>query len=270
MKTNTDKNMKTNIDKNIKKNKKANKDQNFIKAFAIMFVITVICMLEYFVKANFQAEHVSGYAFWKYVKTSMLGEIAMMMSVFIVATGCVYKFSKQIKSGFFKNLITREKYKKFLVSSLANVYLKAVIILPAMSVIAFVIGILMYGTNIDVNSNGSYLTSFYQAGMNNPLLYVVLATVLLAMFSIVISNLALIIDKKIRHFSVTLILTFLAFNVLSYPTMFLFKVNLFYAYQPPANGLTATYIIYSILTIITTLITYLMYKNKEKLVLENG
>ncbi|MEG0073858.1 MAG: hypothetical protein RR922_05035 [Clostridia bacterium] len=230
----------------------------------------------------------SCFSFWENVRCGNIGGSFMLTMPTIIVIGCCHRFFQKIKTGYFKNSLNRVDYTKYIRKEILKTYLKSFLIVPLVSLIIFLLGLLFYGTNIPL-TNGVQMQeyiSFFDYS-NNLFLFVIGYSFLTCLFSFLSINIGLILGRFINKFYLLILAVYvtftainfiLVFNVFGKIAEFFIKdnlknqLNLYALYNPSLSiqSLPLNIIMYLLLLLISTIIVYVLYKNKEKLVLENA
>ena len=183
------------------------KDKALWICFTILFVLLSISM-DFFVltHSDLYNTYVSSYSFWLYVRYEGIGVAIMFLSVILVSIGCTYTFYKKLHNGQVKNIFLE----------ILNCSIKSIILLPVMSIIALLIGKILYSSSIFDQSYLIYGAFFPSAGLVSPLRYVLLCTLLSLIFSVFIINVTIIFSKMSDKFWLVELVTFFSINVLNY------------------------------------------------------
>lgn len=193
----------------------------------------------------------------------------------------LYEICKIFKNKQLLYELTRENYSKFKNKIIRNSYIKSMI-LP-LSVLIIQIIILIY-------CNGFTTNVYFKDGIMidniiNPYLYFVTIIIRLIIISIIYTNIALIVARKKHDFYIATILSYLLFIGIEFILEFLigvilfdnlFKMNSMELYINIINvfnlnlgkGYMLLYLPLIVVLIISSIILYFEYRNKEKLILD--
>lgn len=207
-----------------------------------------------------------------------------ILNVLFVAIPAVYNFYIQTKSKIYKSELQRKKYKKFIFDNYKE-SLKAAFILPIFLIITFLITAFITGFNFNVQNihlnHMEYTTIYYKE-------YYLTMLLVTFMHSIFYINLAYITFYKSKIFSINITLTYLFYLfsqivIVSIIQYFLSRIIKFknaafiFAFEDPLIMRFGTdvkifrYMIYTsfIYIFVSGIIMYLLYKNKERYVIQN-
>lgn len=195
----------------------------------------------------------------------------------------VLKMNRFLKNNSFKNYLSRQSYKKTISNLLLNSS-KSVLILPILTIIAFVVCYLCTG-NFDYENalQGGYVT-WSQETMTNPFIFALTYIFRIFLLSILYVNIAICVCKKNHNFFISTIISYLLFlgieiflevfcNMIISNIIFksdfgvVFNIlsifSLFDYY-----GLVYSILIPIIFVLISMYIVYSKYKDKEKIIIE--
>ena len=213
--------------------------------------------------------------------------LLMIIAPLFVIIPSIYDFHKELHSGFIKNCLMRTSYKKYIVKLYLKSLSKSIFILPVFIIILLLMccvktGNISFGSGI--NYYGYFTSPPIQFGnIIIKFMFCYLAGIILN--SIFYLNLGIIFVKKNSNIFVSIILAFISFIVIDiigegfiggllfakilgihhYQDFFnLFNV---WVYDGIKNlGLCLLY--YLALSIISCLVVYFYYKNKEDVIIE--
>lgn len=206
----------------------------------------------------------------------------MLFFLFITvpSIGVVCSF---FKNNILKNALTRQSYKKVMIKLFIKAY-KPALILPILTIIAFAVCFFSTG-NFDFNNaiQGN-LVSWNIDSIKNPILFMGIYTLRIFIVSLVYINISLLICKKNHNFVVATILSYLCFIGIEIflevvCNLLIFTVILKSGFGIVLNilaifslfdyyGLMYSILIPFLFLIVTTILVYCNYKNKEKLIIE--
>lgn len=226
---------------------------------------------------------ISCFSLWWYLfRYDLFSYIAYLLPIIITIMSC-YSFFHLYRSGTIFNIIQREKYSKLMIKEILLSWSKN-IILPIIMLLFFIISIILF-PNTHVFDLTGRLAYIYQIGhpyMNiiNPFLFVFLYLAIVFLFGIIITNLGIILTRFIKKFNLLVIGNFILVIIIESIGNFIVGpiVKSLTGYDRMANGFSLYNIYYldaipslwweflfSIITIIiTSIIIYLIYKDKEK------
>lgn len=212
-----------------------------------------------------------------------LHSFGAIIILFIIVPS-VYYVCRYLKSGAIVNEVTREAFNKNRLRLFKNAY-KPVMILPIVILLAFLISYL-YAPNFDASSaaqNG--YVGWQLKTLSNPFLFMGVYLLNIFIHSVLFINLSMCVSRKYHNFFVSLILTYLVFlateifleigfggilftsilnmgdKMLMFNIMNLFALN-------DSGGMLYAVIVPFIIMVITSIVVMLLYKNKEKLIID--
>lgn len=198
---------------------------------------------------------------------------------FLVIASSLYMTSKKFRNQDIKNCLTRESYNMYIKKMLKNAY-KSVIIWPLLTIYLLIISYLISGTfEVSITPN---IASFPMSFLKNPSLFIIsylLNTIFMSFFW---TNIALLIVPDTRnyivsvlesimiYFGITLTNTF--FVILLINKIFHRDVEKYLDFFDVYNYYNRELIPFNILclsiALISGLLVYLKYKNKEKIIMK--
>ncbi len=198
---------------------------------------------------------------------------------FIVVVPIAFYICSLFKNNYLKNYLTRDTYKNFK-KKLGKYILSNILIFPTVLLIAFSLCAIL-ANSFDVN----IAEEIGVTTLNNPILYVTIYLFDIICFSITYANIFLIAARKNHNPIIALIVSFLLFAstalfIEASLSKFLdildpsqkFDIYLFSLINPFhfrfELGLVPTILMRLILPTLTSIIVYLCYRNKEKLLLD--
>lgn len=124
--------------------------------------------------------------------------------IVIIYFGCK-NFHKIYHTGYIENIIQRQKYSKFLNSSILRAWLKCFYFYGLYSTITLLLCVIVF--------KNAKFDMYYLApiGRINPILVYALSIALSSVFSVIITNISLIFSKYYEKFSLAVILSYLFF-----------------------------------------------------------
>ena len=178
-------------------------------------------------------------------------------------------------SGMIKNMLQREKFNNIKKSILANTWLSGFFFYPVFLILTYIVCFIVFptkGVGINLATDGP---------MYNSLLILLKSCIITIIYSTIISNVTLIVSKKIKNFAVATILSFIIILIYSVISQLIFPklLKAFFSEQfakgfDLINGLIFGFgsiisiLIHGfILVIITTLILNKIYNNPNEVVL---
>ena len=195
-----------------------------------------------------------------------------------------YKINKDIKSGMLKNILTRKKYKNYVMNIVLNAWFKS-LIAPLFWLMILVTCFIMSGTFILRDGFGS-------SGIitGNTILLIILYFIYLVIHSLFCANLSLIFNEKNNNFMLNILFSYLTFFCINYYlcSILWYGVETYLSYYSsfPNYDIVAVfslatqdflyagggYLLFFIKIIVCFLISLLgvisTYYNKEKVVIE--
>ncbi len=252
-----------------------------IITLVILFVLSII---NYYTSihtpfGDIDTSKISSYSMWFYTINSGIGSVISFLSQIIIPFVCVYPFFQIIKTGFIQNVITKVPYQKFLKKQINNSYLRAILLFPLYSLVVFIVSSIFFSP--EINSTSLHI-HYFPSHIINPPFHVFISIISMILYSLAITNIALILSRYLKKFYLVLIVTlmvvfliaFIEGNLLS-NILSLFNKELFYNINIYDDYLCArgNYIVnisFGIIrNIILIIILSLTYKNKEKVVLKS-
>ena len=272
----------------------------FLIIFALILIFLIIDSVSYLNEYNEQVEMAeffaaSGYDIDIPEKMNVISKVndffrnrslAMIQYVFplLVIVCGVYGFHQKIHSGFFKNEVIRKDYKKYKIKELLSSW-KAMSLIPLIVLCSFVFALFVCDFDFsgvidlyDIAEEGKVITTKELA------LDLILRTFNLSIVSIFCINIGIIFSKKNKSFILTTILSYLfivVYQLLCELVVGPILSNLFNS-SFFANGLTMfnfwyydygvnwlnMFIYALILVIISTLVVFRIYHNKEDVIID--
>jgi len=230
-----------------------------------------------------QFNEINRYSFWYYVKFMDLGDILTILSIFLIQIGIVFGFYKQINSGIIKEILVREKYSKYIIDNIKEMLLKSLLLFPLNSAIIYFFGALTFGKDIS-HLDGYVYNTFPNIAAVNPILYIIIDSILVFLFTIFIVNISLFIMRKVKRFYTTIVLTFIIVNIYNYLVRDILgnilvritgkeifgHLNIYGIYHLEDFSYLSLILIFALINIIlSSILVYSGYRFKEKLVLDN-
>jgi hypothetical protein len=216
-----------------------------------------------------------------YFQDGLFVIVQFIYPLLLIILGCS-TFHKKLHSGFFKNIIVRENYKKYINKEIFTSF-KASILIPILILITFIFSCVVTKFNFNLNNYLSMTSNIVERKISSEIISMVLMTLNLFIVSLACINVGLIFTKKNKNFIISSMLAYLAIivyqigaEIIVGPILSkLFNCNFF------ANGLTLfnfwyydsgvtplNMFIYSmILFIVTFVVLNLTYKSKEDVII---
>ena len=210
-----------------------------------------------------------------------------IFGIIIVIFPAIYKFSKKLKSGFFKNELMRLEYKKYIKKSILKTY-KYALIFPIFMIFLFIVSYFISGNfNLEETLKNAPGTFFIgDDNMRSMPIFLPLFIINFLFISVFWINISLIVLKKAKNYISTLLISFLVF--LSFELLIeiligqllpliLPKFKNLYLYfalfniwdYKDVNNLFMKSLIIFIYMLISIFIVKKIYKNKEEVILYN-
>lgn len=224
--------------------------------------------------------------FFDLINNYSLRYVQLLAPLFVIVPA-IWNFHSELKSGYIKNIMTRISYKKYIKKSIIG-SLKNIWILPLFVVITFIAAYSLSG-NFDFSKTellyGKSLVFNYKYLEILPLFMSVFLTNII-FHSILYVNIGLIFVKKNMNVLVSIIISYLAFIALDIVFeifiggLLLAKIfnihnitsslNLFniWVYSDIPN-LSFTVVYSMMLAMLSLLMVFYIYKNKEEVIIEN-
>lgn len=198
---------------------------------------------------------------------------------FLVIASSLYMTSKKFRNQDIKNCLTRESYNKYIKKIFKDAY-KSVIIWPLLTIYLLIISYLISGTfEVSITPN---IASFPMSFLKNPSLFIIsylLNTIFMSFFW---TNIALLIVPDTRNYIVSVLesimiyfgiaLTNTFFVILLISKIFHRDVEKYLDFFDVYNYYNRELIPFNILclsiALISGLLVYLKYKNKEKIIMK--
>lgn len=209
-----------------------------------------------------------------------------LLGPLMVIIPSLWKLHKELKNGFYKNILTRKKYKDYIKDNYIK-SLKYALLIPILLIITFII-CLMLTKNLDNSDVLRDFVSFWghKYFLTNPMISAICYLLTFVFHGIFYVNLSYLYIKKNLHISVTILaswLTFIACEIISevfIGGLILYKLfNVPYAmhYFSLINIYTYENIdkfwivpIYGfILALLSSIVIYFQMRNKEEVYIEN-
>lgn len=258
------------------------------KSFFCLFIIILFLFLynayTFFQRYNMLAiENVTSFSFWNYMRVYGVGELIMFFSPIAILILGINKIHKKITTSFLNFELIRTEYKSKMLKELILCYFKGSVVFISISVIIFVIGLILFPSDLSILTYKDYLTYFPDEAIANPFLYVFLYHILILLFCMFIINIGLIIMYYIKDFILIIVASFITINginfILGNVILFVAKiinnesfidyaydVNVYEGYMVQGT-IGQAFLDIGILYIITLFIVMILYKNKEKVVM---
>ena len=201
----------------------------------------------------------------------------LILILLIILSSCYY-VSKYLKNNIVTYDLTRENYKKIKHKLLINAYI------PALAITIFTIIKLIIFYLITNNFNYSEGLGWNLSNLANPLLFLLVYVLIVLFDALIYSNISLIVTRKIHNFIITSILSYLVvfgielfleivLSAIICTSLFNSDIGIVFNIINFGNfndsyGLLLPLIVQVVIYIITSIIVYISYKNKENLVID--
>lgn len=260
------------------------KTKTFLILLLIMIILCLYNAYTFFRRYNLLAvENVTSFSFWNYMRVYGIGELIMFFSPIVVIVLGLNQIHKKITTSFLKLELMRTEYKPKMVKELLLCYFKGAILFLSLSIIIFLIGMVLFPSDLSNLIYYDYLTYFPTEALSHPYLYVFLYHLLIMLFCMLIINIGLIVMYYIKDFILVVVATFITFNginfILGNVILFIAKiinnesfidyaydVNVFEGYMVQGT-IGQAFIDIGILFLISLVIVTILYKSKEKVVM---
>lgn len=237
-----------------------------------------------FAKDTTDLDKISYFSFWWYIRTYEIASIlAFVMPVLLVIAG-VRSFFQLYRSGYLLNLCQRVNYTKIVKVELMKSWLSAGLILPFVSTFTLLISYICFQNPIILSRSETNCLPFLSVPdimvQMNPYIFILIYTFLLFLFSIFIINIGIILTRYLKNMYLVMISSFITFifvellgqmiigplvsNITGIVKMANgFSIyNLYYLDAIPSLWWEIVFAI--LLVVVSTLIIYIVYKDKEK------
>ena len=208
-----------------------------------------------------------------------------LLPILVVMAG-IQSFSEQFRSGYFKYIMNRKSYKKYMLHEVFHAW-KSALIAPILILCSFIMCCFVSGFDLEFPH---YDPSIARPGLSlsstlvpNPIWNIVSIALNLAILSIACINLGLILYKREKNYYVTLFYSFLviiAYQIVAEVIVgfqlsewtginfFANGVNFFCFWYYDAGTTPLTQFLYSsFLVFVTSIILYFRYRNKEGVII---
>lgn len=207
---------------------------------------------------------------------------SIILFLFIVIPSLIYS-SRYLKSKVIVNELTRNDYKSVMKKYLISSY-KPVIILPTIIIIAFILCYTLFGSFDYSYSISNSAIAWSEQTVANPVLFMLMYLLNAVVHSFLYVNISLCVVRKHHNFLVSSILSFLTFIgieavlelffnaiicilILKSEVGIIFNIMNIFAFND-LLGIFSPLIIPTILLICSFIILFIMYKDKEKLIMD--
>jgi hypothetical protein len=216
-----------------------------------------------------------------YFQDGLFVIVQFIYPLLLIILGCS-TFHKKLHSGFFKNIIVRENFKKYINKEIFTSW-QASILIPILILITFIFSCVVTKFNFNLNNYLNMTSNIVERKISSEIISMVLMMLNLFIVSLACINVGLVFTKKNKNFIISSMLAYLAIIVYQIGAEIIvgpilsniFNCNFF------ANGLTLfnfwyydsgvtplNMFIYSILLFIVTFVVLnLTYKSKEDVII---
>lgn len=224
-------------------------------------------------------------AFVDIITNSKLNMLQLILPIIVIIPS-LYNFFLLLKSGFFKDILLRKSYNKFMFKEILKSYISSFII-PIILIFLFSL-VSIHFKNFDINYTYNNILGsammISEKYLEIPGLFIMCYIFNLWLISIFFINVGLIFINKNKNFILMVLFSFLSimtFQIIFEVFLGMFLSNLFNNYlflnlfsiynlwvYSNTDLLGVTIYVIS-LVIISSIMVYLTFKNKEKVVIEN-
>lgn len=219
---------------------------------------------------------------WEFFRNGATSLIQFVYPLIVILVGTI-TFHSVIQSGFFKDVIARETYKKFYIKQFLNSW-SASLLIPLFIILAIIFAGIICDFNVTPSCSMSMINSECSSlSIKGEIIKLLYTTINLVLASIACINVGLITAKKNKNFALSVILSYLIIiiyqvivSVIVGPLLYEIFNNNFFAngltlfsfwyYDDGVNALNM-FIYGLVLAIATSYMLYLTYKSKENVVI---
>lgn len=216
------------------------------------------------------------YAVWSSFLDSRLGSISMMLLPVLIAIGTTSFFHEQYHSGILKDIVLRKGYSKTCLNVMGHCYKKCLLLMPLFLLILFCIISFSLPTESIEGGGGNLVSGIPWDNFYSPFMHVMIVIVINFFYGIFITNLALFASRYTKKFYLVLLYTFLLMNLFNFGVSFVISPmlggmlqvslgNVFSIMMP--NSIALAELTLGICLIISGLMCYFAYRNKERVLL---
>lgn len=258
--------------------------------YETIIIVLLLAILVFFNVASFfertffssfyPVREVNAFSFWWYTLNYNIGQILIYISPLIIVFVGLLGFHRKLSSGFYKNVLLRVEYKKFITSEFRHCYLKGASIFPLLSILILFIGLFLLTNKIMITSTSNPILYVPVEMIGHEFSYIIFSIILLFLYGILMVNVGLICSRYISKFYLVLLITFVLVNginfllgnvlvilasIINNATLYniAVNVNIYNGYFP--NGLIISYITIVICLLISFITLYIVYKDKKGL-----
>lgn len=260
------------------------KSKYFKISILTIIILTGINIFLYIKNTNILGSWVSGankFAFWNYVMHYSYGSVLMFLSPIIICISSVYSFYSKSKGSVLKNELLKKPYSDVIIKEIFESYLKAMLPFLLVSILVFLIGSLLLPSDIPNRVADQYKTFDYLSA-GTPYMFWFLSNVALILYTVFITNISYIVLYVVKKFEAVIIATAITVNVANfivgnisilvakilssqYLLDYAYQINLFEGYYVQSTAQRAIAHT-SIFILVTFVIMYFLYHDKEKVV----
>ena len=263
------------------------KSKEFIICSLVIIILISLGVYDYFqyasgtIDASFP-EWINRFSFWRRVMFYGSGTIIMFLSPFIIGILSLNAFYYKIKGSYLKNSLLRQDYNKMITKEIILSYIKAYLPFFILSLFVLILGSILYTTKISNYQYADSYTEFSYVGNFGPYAYIMLCQVALFLYVIMIVNIGFIVLRYTKKIMVTLILSFAIVNALNFLignfgmlleqiignnffVNHLLSFNIYEGYMVQSTVINAI-INMGILALLSGIVLYFSYRNKERVV----
>lgn len=248
---------------------------------AILLFFNVVSFFERtFFSSFYPVKEVNAFSFWWYILNYNIGQILVYISPLVITFVGLLSFHRKLSSGFYKNVLLRVEYKKFINFEFKRCYLKGASIFPIISILVLLIGLFLLTDKIMITNTSNPILYVPAEMIGHELNYIIFSIILLFLYGILMINIGLVCSRYISKFYLVLLITFVAVNGINFcvgNVLVIFaniinnemfyniavNVNIYNGYFP--NGLIISYITIIICLLISFITLYIVYKDKKGL-----
>lgn len=256
----------------------------------IIFIFALLMInLIYFIKTTAfwtpsLLPYLNTYSMWYCVKNEHIGSIILMLTPFLIIMPCLQQYIEIRKSGLAEIVILKKNYCSFLIQQITHSYKKSILILPLIYLILLIVTFIIFPNQSFYYISGYKVFQFADDWIHHPYLYIMIMTFFSYILSIFFINVGYIVARKEKNFFLVVIKSFLIINFYNYlfsgiimqtiyeitGWSFFNSFNIYFLYDNgPIRSVWTTGLAGCIHLLISFIVLYLSYKNKERFILEN-
>lgn len=227
---------------------------------------------------------VNRFSFWNYVMHYNFGSLLMFLSPIIICILSLSMFYYKLSGSFFKDQLLRNNYNKIIRNEIFFSYFKAILPFLTVSFLVFLLGCLLFPAEITNTMYSDQLTLFNHKDIYNPYLFVAFSNLLLILYLIMVVNFGIIVLRITKKLNISLITTFIIINAVNFivgnVAIFIgealanqdilnysYNINIYEGYFVQST-IFRGFLHTTIYIVITLILIYIKYRNKELLVNE--